>query len=235
IADCICAEPSLAADVLRVANSPYYGVPGEVTNVRMGVIMLGTTTIRSLAMMAAAYTWFEQPELCSRRGQAMWDHSLSVAIFAGCLARRYVPTVEEETFCCGLLHDLGKIVLTVSLTSQYEAILERAQTRRIPDAQAERLALGFDHTDVGDILAERWGLPAMLREAVRYHHNPEAARQHRAFAEFVNAADYLYWRMVEGEAFEPSRRPVDPEVASKFELGNQERLDELFDTANAKR
>ncbi|MEW5883744.1 MAG: HDOD domain-containing protein [Armatimonadota bacterium] len=235
IAECISTEPSLTTDVLRVANSAYYGVPGEVTNVRMGVIMLGTTTIRSLAMMAAAYTWFEQPELCGRRGRAMWDHALSTAIFAGALARRYAPTVEEEAFCCGLLHDLGKIILTVSLTSQYEAILERAHARRLPDAEAERAALGFDHSDVGDILAERWGLPAMLREVVRHHHNPRDAQEHRAFAEFVHAGDYLYWRMAEGEAFDPSRRAVEPEVARKFELDNQERIEALFETANAKR
>lgn len=235
IAECISTEPSLTTAVLRVANSAYYGVPGEVTNVRMGVIMLGTTTIRSLAMMAAAYTWFEQPELCGRRGRVMWEHALSTAIFASSLARRYAPTVEEEAFCCGLLHDLGKIVLTVSLTSQYEAILERAQTRHIPDAEAERMALGFDHTEVGDVLAERWGLPAMLREVVRYHHDPKAAHEHRAFAEFVHAGDYLYWQLMEGSSFDPSRRPIEPEVVRKFELSSQERVEELFEEASTKR
>lgn len=235
IAECISTEPSLATDVLRVANSAYYGVPGQVTNVRMGVIMLGTTTIRSLAMMAAAYTWFEQPELCGRRGRVMWDHALNTAIFAGCLAGRYAPTVEEEAFCCGLLHDLGKVVLTVSLTSQYEAILERAQGRRIPDAEAERLALGCDHTEVGDVLAERWGLPAMLREVVRYHHTPGAAKEHRAFAEFAHAADYLYWQMVEGDAFDRDRRFLEREVEQKFELDSVGRTEELLAAATKKR
>lgn len=235
IAECISTEPSLATDVLRVANSAYYGVPGQVTNVRMGVIMLGTTTIRSLAMMAAAYTWFEQPELCGRRGRVMWDHALNTAIFASCLARRYAPTVEEEAFCCGLLHDLGKVVLTVSLTSQYEAILERAQARRMPDAEAERLALGCDHTEVGDVLAERWGLPTMLRVVIRYHHSPGAAQEHRAFAEFAHAADYLYWQMVEGDAFDPARRSVEAEVARKFELDDEGRAEELFAAAAEKR
>lgn len=235
IAECISTEPALATDVLRVANSAYYGVPGEVTNVRMGVIMLGTTTIRSLAMMAAAYTWFEQPELCGRRGRMMWDHALSTAIFAGALARRYAPTVEEEAFCCGLLHDLGKVVLTVSLTSQYEAILERAQNRRMPDIEAERLAFGFEHSEVGEILAERWGLPIMLREVVRYHHNPQAAKEYRAFVEFVHAGDHLYWRMMEGEAFDSARRSIEPEIQRKFDLNNQESVEALLEIANAKR
>jgi putative nucleotidyltransferase with HDIG domain len=222
LADSIRSEPTLAADVLRVANSAYYGVPGQVTTVRMGVILLGMATIRSLAMMAAAHTWMDQPELHGKRGREIWDHLLTTAMYASELARRYAPAYQEEAFCCGLLHDLGKIALLTALGKQYDNTLSVAAQRNMPDVAAERMAFGFDHEAIGLALARRWRLPEMLCEVIGFHHDPRNAESKRDFVEFVHAGDHLYWRQAFGEEFRPERWPVEEEVAFKFELNDPE-------------
>ncbi|GIV03047.1 MAG: phosphohydrolase [Fimbriimonadales bacterium] len=220
LADSIRSEPTLTADVLRVANSAYYGVPGQVTTVRTGVILLGMATIRSLAMMAAAHTWLDQPELHGRRGRELWDHLLTTALYASELARRYAPAFQEEAFCCGLLHDLGKIALLTALGKQYDNTLAAAAQRRMPDVAAERMAFGFDHEAIGLALARKWKLPEMLCDVIGFHHDPRHAEHKRDFVEFVHAADHLYWKQALGENFAPERWPVEEEVAFKFELND---------------
>jgi putative nucleotidyltransferase with HDIG domain len=122
---------------------------------------------------------------------ALWRHSQFVAQMSFELARAArVPLglTPEELQACGLLHDLGKVVLLESLGDEYLGVLDLAHTQGLPMHVAEKRALGFDHTDVGALVAVQWGLPTSVAAVIQYHHGPrEAVAANRGVALVANA------------------------------------------------
>jgi HD-like signal output (HDOD) protein len=193
LAEAISAEPALAGRVLKFANSAYYGMPGEVTTIQAGVVLLGIKTVRNLAMIAAAHSWFGE-SASPGVTKALWEHAIAVAAAADAIATLNAPAVANEAFCAGLLHDIGKTVLVLRLGNGYSRMMEKAKAGAIADYVAEREALGFTHADIGFELACRWNLPERLRLPILYHNEPDLAEPSSALADIIHVADVLYWR-----------------------------------------
>ncbi len=123
--------------------------------------------------------------------EALWRHSQFVAQMSYELARAartHLGLTPEEFHACGLLHDLGKVVLLESLGDEYAEVLQLAHSQGLPVHVAEKRTLGFDHTDVGALVAVQWGLPTSVAAVIQYHHGPrEAVAANRAVALVANA------------------------------------------------
>ena len=166
------AEPTLAARVLKVANSPFYRRAGTVGTVDRAVQVLGLAAIRGIAA-AGCMDRLPMPALArALDAEQFARHSLAVATAAQALSKRAGAGVDGEAFMAGLLHDIG-IVLLARLRPQAVAA---AASIAMPDAaaglQAEQHMIGAEHTACAAQLALTWGLSGWLVETLRAHHTP---------------------------------------------------------------
>jgi HD-like signal output (HDOD) protein len=167
-------DPALTAKLLQLVNSAFFGVSREVSRVSEAVQLLGLGLVRSLALGIHLFKAFDQSRFQSFSIDAVWNHSLQVAL----LARRILQSegcpqhAQEQAFTGGLLHDAGKMILAENHPARYHQIIERSRSRHQPLHQAEQEILGADHALIGAYLFVLWGLPVSLTECVAWHHQP---------------------------------------------------------------
>lgn len=196
MAQSLAQDQSLSARVLRLANSAYYGLSRRITNLQEAVIVLGMRSIRNLAMVASTYPWMTRPLKGYGLGpRQLWTHSFGVAIGAQLVAQKARLEDSDAAFTAGLLHDLGKVALSVWLEDKVTQLIGIAIANGVTFDEAERRVLGFDHTEVGEYLAESWNLPPVLVEAIRYHHQPNLLEPASKLADAVHVGDYLTMTM----------------------------------------
>lgn len=172
----ISLDPVLTGRVLKLVNSAYYGLPGQVASLTRAIIMLGLNTVVNLAISTAVV---EKVSVKNPSGalsvDAFWTHSLCVGVVAKFLSalRNIPPAGQEEYFVGGLLHDLGKVVLNECFPEEYRQVFETAKEGGKPLQEAESEVFGIDHTQVGLMIAEKWQLGTSLRDTLGWHHHPE--------------------------------------------------------------
>ncbi len=184
-------EPALAAVVMRQANSPYYGFGRKVETLPDACVLLGVGTIRTLALTNAALRFLaiDRDGLTQLRRDLL-AHSVTTAVAARAIARRG-GAHPEKAFLCGIIHELGTIVMTRVAKPEYlHAFVEARRTGR-SFAAAERETFGFDHAQLGARIAEVWRFPAPICDAIAHQHEPGRARLERTLAEALHCADWL--------------------------------------------
>lgn len=164
------ADPVVAGNLVRVANSALFVGYPEVSTIRSAVMRLGYLTTRKIVLATVFRPIFTRPSM-----RPLLRHSLEAAELAHHLADR-VPAVDrEEAFLCGLLHDVGKLLidrLNLFDSARMRGLLDHG----CPPVYAENLLIGCDHGTAGADIAAHWKLPARHVEAIRYHHQPEAIK-----------------------------------------------------------
>lgn len=158
----------LAAQVLRMANSAYFGRDRAVTRLTDAAARLGTRLLRSLVLTAELYGGFPMPARFQERAEELQRHSALVARIASGLEPR--AAWNDDAFSAGLLHDVGKLVLMSRMPDRYEAIEREAHESGRSVAEVEEQRLGAHHGTVGACLLGMWGLPSVVLEAVHGHH-----------------------------------------------------------------
>ena len=185
IAKVIGNDPPIAARLLSVANSAAYGLRHRVDTVGLAVTMLGFKETYSLVLCASVIDLFRDSKFFDFR--SFWFESACCANIAAAIARRHAKEKRPGIFSAGLLHDIGRLALSQIAPERY-GLLERG-LRGPALAQAEHETIGVAHTEAGYQLAEQWGLPEDIAEAVRFHHTPGYAGEHRELVAMVAVAD----------------------------------------------
>ena len=185
-------DPGLTANILRWANSAYFGGRHEILSVRDAVVRLGMKRMNQLVMTSIAAPIVNQPV----RGYdlppgSLLEHSIAVAIGAVELCKAKGITPPESVFTAGLLHDIGKIVLGMFVEVASQPILEAASAEHTSFDEAERRILGIDHAEVGAILLDRWNLPRSIVDVVRWHHQPQEYEGESTSLDMVHVAEVL--------------------------------------------
>ncbi len=178
VAEVIQTDVAIATKVLRLANSAYYGLRSKVSSVQHAIAMLGFNIIKNLAITATVFGDFNQGENHPHfNHEAFWKHCMATAAANRLLADRMdLGRKEVEgAFICGLLHDVGKIIMCEHLHDRFVEALDLTATERIPLVAAEQKLLEFTHADVGALLANRWALAPEIITAAQFHHNPTEA------------------------------------------------------------
>jgi putative nucleotidyltransferase with HDIG domain len=188
IADAISLDPILSSRILRLANSPVYALHGTVTNLASAVATVGNNSISEMLMISGVSDSFGRKVLCSKAGKEIWYHSLATAMTASEICYAAKMRGADEAFSCGLLHDIGKLILLRADAPLYLSLLERASDEETI-TMIEREVLGFDHAELGADAAVSWGLPGTLSHMIRCHHNPSDAKAGLAMAHIINIAD----------------------------------------------
>ncbi|GIV19103.1 MAG: phosphohydrolase [Armatimonadota bacterium] len=193
----ITQDAALAAKVLRMANSAYYGGNGRISSISRAIAVLGLNTIRTIVMSLTFHAMVHARQRNSRfNRQEYWRHSLATAIAGRVLARLKRSKWDEEVFIAGLLHDIGKLIADQFLPEDMDVFISRSAEMTL-GTEADLLALearvlGTTHTELGDFAAEKWNLPAAIRTGIAMHHTPLQAEQSLyEVAAFVHAANCL--------------------------------------------
>ncbi len=190
IAQVIEHDPALAANVLKLSNSAANGGRGAIRSIKQAVMRIGLRKTAELVLdVAIAPHAGRQVRGYDLAPGSLWQHSAAVAITTDVLAEHRGLTPPIEAFTAGLLHDIGKLVLGHFVEVDFGPILTLAFEQGLSFEQAEREVLGIDHAEVGAVLLDAWGLDGPLREAVRWHHEPQhAAQDTQPVVELVHTA-----------------------------------------------
>ena len=177
IADVMKKDQVLTAKVLRLVNSAYYAVPGGVTDVQRALAFLGFNTVAQLVLSLSVFSAFS-PEGSAQETVAagefsmleFWRHALGTAVCAEIIAKRLDFSKPEEAFACGLLHDIGKLALHQVDPEKLKEIVRTTYATRRSYLDIEREMDVPGHSFMGETIATKWGLPQVIRLAIRYHH-----------------------------------------------------------------
>jgi HD-like signal output (HDOD) protein len=195
IGDIIGQDMGMTAQVLKLANSAFFGLSQQLASAGEAVTFLGLDTIKALVLSIHAFSQFEKAETGALKIESLWDHSTQVARGAKriCQLEGQNAKTGEEAFTAGMLHDIGKLVLAVNLPKEYTETTRLAEGGLELTAAEERV-FGANHADVGGYLIGLWGLPVPVVEAVALHHSPSGGTQ-EAFSPLtsVHAANVLEW------------------------------------------
>ena len=173
VAQLISTDQALTAKILKLANSAFYGFPREIATVNHAVVVLGFETVKNLALSVSVLERFSgHGESSGFDRQKFWEHSIGCGVAAKMLATKFRYRVSGEVFAAGILHDIGKLVLSQYFPADFGEILDVAQSQGIYIGKAEEQVLGVTHAEVGGWLAERWNLPDQLEESISNHHTP---------------------------------------------------------------
>ena len=198
-------DQALAAKVLSLANSAYYGLPRQISSLREAVVFLGVKTVRNLAMTITTGNLFlgrsDTPALARR---ALWRHSVDTAQCARALVGLLNPSAQEAVGCdqaytAGLLHDIGKMALDRSRHGLFVSITHVAQSQQVRFHEVEEEVLPFGHGQIGATLAARWNLPPALCEAIAFHHTPRAASLNPKLTAAISLANEIAHCLEDGE------------------------------------
>src|SRR3954469_944130 len=182
VVELISADQSLTAKILQLVHRATAGVRGEVNSVERAVVLLGFEAVRSAVLAVSVFQSLDtdqnRPHSRFNR-EEFWKHCIAVASCAELIAEtaraRREELVPSEAFVCGLLHDLGKVALDVMLPKSFDRVVEAADLLRGNIADVERSVIGLDHMVIGKRLAEKWNLPATIRDCMWLHgQNPDA-------------------------------------------------------------
>jgi putative nucleotidyltransferase with HDIG domain len=231
----ISKDQATAIKVLRIANSAFYGVRGEISTLNRAIGVIGLNTLRSVVMTGVTESLHSRKQSCLK-DRILWEHSFAAAIAARTIATECRYVAPEEAYVGGLLHDIGKVVMDANMSADYAKVVERVYNEGVSFIDAEKELFGFDHTDVGALVAERWHLAPPLREAVQFHHKPEGAEIDRVLCATVSLANSLCVKLGIGPERDPERALVeemaaqmlnlDPERIERISAAVQERLAE---------
>ncbi|RFC34040.1 MAG: HDIG domain-containing protein [Candidatus Nitrotoga sp. SPKER] len=167
----IARDPALAAKLLRIANSSFYGLQRQVATIRDALTVLGLRAARTLVIGAAVVTHFQALVAVGYDQRAFWLHSAGTALCARALARELGANMENS-FTAGLLHDIGRFILVALFPEAHRRVMAYRDEHDCYPIEAEQEILGFNHTQIGAALAVRWKFPAEIAVAIAHHHNP---------------------------------------------------------------
>lgn len=186
IADAIGCDPALAARILRVANSPLYAPLRRITSLPMAVGALGHRVIYQIVIASIASEAFRRKER-SPLEKVLWEHSVAVALMAREISSALGMRGSEEAFLCGLLHDIGKLLLIRHDALLYLQLVETDDGKDLLTREEE--IYGYTHAQIGALVARHWELPEEIAYAIYHHQRPGHVDQSIFMARVVNVAD----------------------------------------------
>ena len=211
-------DPGLTANVLKLTNSAFFGLPSKVGSVKRAVMLLGLKKLKQLIMASCVSAVMDKdiPGYDLPAGE-LWRHSIAVSVAAEGLVGELGIRSGEDIFTAALLHDVGKLVLGQFINDDYDA-LQAAAGNSVSFEVAEKEVLGADHAEIGARILEQWSLPAELVHAVRWHHNPEMASDVLPSTDIVHVANMLCLMLGIGVGREGLQYQPSPVVTRRLGL-----------------
>ena len=193
IQDVVRTDPALAARILKIVNSAFYGLPAQIASLERAIVMLGLSAVRNLALAASLSRLFHVDQICPQFStRDLWRHNVAVAVAAKLLGRAGRSAEGDEAFVAGLMHDMGLLVVQQLFRDKVQEVAERCLAAPEVFCAVEESVIGADHQTFGLALATKWKFPPTLRNAIGYHHEPSSLQpEFQRVAAIVYLADSL--------------------------------------------
>ena len=221
-------DPALCSRILKVVNSSFYGLPGQIASINRAIVMLGLNAVKNIAIAASLAKLFRGGELTPFfSAKELWDHSNAVAIACKMLSDRLGMGLGDEAYLAGLIHDIGIMVEMQYDRSNLIDALDRCNADAsgkpsISLLETEEEVFGANHQDFGKGLCEKWKFPAPFMAAAGDHHNPtEAPSETRKIVYLVHAADKLASMIDGGFKLDNPETAIQREVMEDLKLTDQ--------------
>jgi len=210
LARIITDDQVLTARLLKLVNSSFYGFPQRISTVTNAIVLLGFDAIRSLLLTTSVFDLFGGRSRKRKQDQEkFWDHSLGCAVGAKVIGNFLRHDKIEELFVTGLLHDIGKIVEMLLMPSEFAKVVATINKGNILMVTAENQVLGYNHAEIGKLLAEKWNLPVKLVQVIAHHHQPSLAGTFILEASIVHLADIFCRALNMGSGGDNKIPPLD--------------------------
>jgi len=191
IEDILRHDAGLTANLLKLANSAYFGIPSKVGSVRQAVLILGLKRLIQMVIASCVGAIMDKPiPGYDLPPGELWRHAIAVSVAAEGLVNELEIGANEEIFTAALLHDVGKLVLGTFVKEDFKKI-QAALNQNVSFEAAETMVLGTNHADIGAQILTQWSLPSDIINAVRWHHAPESAEKTNTMLDVVHVANVL--------------------------------------------
>jgi putative nucleotidyltransferase with HDIG domain len=170
LAKIVASDPAVAARVLKISNSSFYGCQRQIQTLSGAIIVLGFSTLRSLVVAASVKQVYKPYGLTEKM---LWEHSFAAGLAARIIATQTRAANEEEAFLAGLFHDIGKIIMNTLDRVKFQEVMQHCYNEGTSFGEAERGVYPFGHDEVGAYVIRKWNLPEVLTTAILQHHKLE--------------------------------------------------------------
>jgi len=192
LARVISSDQSLTTAVLKLANSAYYGFPRQISTVKHALVILGFNEIRNITFTISILRSFSRgKKSLFFDHQAFWRHCLGCAVAAKMLAKFFRYRISGKVFVAGLVHDIGKILLSQYARDLFEKVMHEVISHKISLYQAEKNILGVTHAEIGSWLVYQWNIPQEIEEVIKFHHLPLKAKINPPLCSAIHLSDVL--------------------------------------------
>lgn len=225
--DVIKNDPALSARILKVVNSAFYGLPGQISSIDRAIVLLGLSAVKNIAIAASMTHLFTGGQAIEGfSGADVWKHSIGVAVGSRLLSAAQGRPQVEESFLAGLICDLGLLVERQLYSNELAEVVASMNTGS-SFCELETNIIGADHQAFGMALAKKWRFPQTLCTAIGYHHNPMAlADVNRELPAIINVADLLACRAEIGFCQHPTNADISDELFGLIKL-DAAKVDEI--------
>jgi len=193
IANVLSQDIALTTQLLRIANSSYYGFPSRVETISRAITVIGMQDLRDLILSTSVINAFgsDKNELINM--ETYWNHSLFTGFIARQLGSKTTTKVlcKERLFTTALLHDIGQLIMTIKMPEIMRIILNRAKIDKEPYHEVEKIVFGLGHSEIGAELMKKWNLPESFQTVARFHHEPEKAENYQLETSIVHISNAM--------------------------------------------
>lgn len=185
-------DQALTANVLKVCNSAHYGFAHRISGVRRALGLMGVKGLLEIVLASFSNGLYNRnvPGYSIKKGQLM-QHSICCGLVAELIAQEKKICSTDLALTAGLLHDIGKVILDQYAFQKFNLIMDKVINEKRDFLDAETEILGFNHAQVGGLVAEGWNLPEVLVEAISLHHDPRSYRVSPTVVSAVHLADNI--------------------------------------------
>ncbi len=227
LGEIISKDQGLTTKILKIANSPLYGIPRQVSTIDFAIVILGFNHIKNIVIALSMIEAFNGIDGKCFNQKQYWQHSLLTGIISKRLADDLGYHFSGEAFTAGFLHDLGIPLIFNFFKDEYIKILDLLETSTTPVEVIEMEILGATHEDVGKYLIERWNLPTSLSAVVETHHSPMKYEEFHELAAVVHLADFMLDKKQIGSFIWDKNFKFERKVIDTLKLSNEKYLEEI--------
>lgn len=191
IASLVSKDTALSAKILKVANSSFYSFAQQISSINQAVSILGINAVRSLVLSFSFLSMKGGKKKVHFNFENFWKNSLAGAVASKLILERVKGADTEEIFICGLLQNLGELILARTFPDEYEEVLKQITEGQYDALNAEEDKFGTFHSTIGYEVAKSWGFPEVLLLPIRYHHDPLQYKGDNKKIEITCKASYL--------------------------------------------
>jgi len=233
-------DPALVTRILKVVNSAFYGLPGQIGSVERAIVLLGLNAVKNIAVAASIGKLFRTGKLCEGfAARDLWTHCIAVGVCARDIARQMKSPIADEAFLAGMIHDVGILISLQTFPEQLSEVCEESKSGEKSFCELEQEIIGMDHQQLGATLAEQWKFPRSCQLVAGYHHRPQAlVEQNRVLINVVYVADTICCKSANGFNLTAHTQQLDPVDLSRFGIdpafvdSTTARLEELTSVAS---